>query len=524
MKIKKVVALVLVCAMALTGLVACGKSPKETVMDSFATLAAGSSAKEFAKDLGITEIMNNMAKKPFTVGMKLTLDKTDIDDLEMLESGSIFAEVAYDEAAKKALLDMGVGYGGSDIVSGQLYIDEKQLAVTVPELLDEVFYVEFDNIIKNFKKSALAEMIGMSDEDFEIIDEAFKALEKAGKDADADEMLEFLLGFNDEIKEFKDKIEVEEIDAEKFEINGKERKCNGYEVVITKKSIANLIGAAIDYYLLSNDAKDFYESITGQVEEVGGSVDMDSLYDTIEIIEENKDDVLDMVKECISDIEAEVYIYEGEIVSLDASMKVTDPTGSLGVDSFKVGIALECTGGDYSVYDNYKLAVKVMNITLIKLEKESETKDDDYSAEWTVSSAALEDMTIGCSFTMDKKKGDFEASAAFNGGEMKMSASVEGNVKIEKKKSVKVVFDEIRIKYQDYWDSFSIRLSGEYYAECEADISMPKGDKFNVLTTKTSDWEKLVEDIENIEDILEDILGVFADTGKVDDGYYSDWY
>lgn len=514
MKIKKVVALVLVCAMALTGLVACGKSPKETVLDSFATLVEGSSAKGFVKDLGITEIMNNMAKKPFTVGMKLTLDKTDVDDLEMLESGSIFAEVAYDEAAKKAMLDMGVGYGGSDIVSGQLYIDEKQLAVAVPELLDEVFYVEFDNIIKNFKKSALAEMIGMSDEDFEIIDEAFKALEKAGKDADADEMLKFFLGFNDEIKEFKDKIEVEEIDAEKFEINGKERKCNGYEVVITKKSIANLIEAAIDYYLLSADAKDFYENIAGQVEEAGGSVDMDSLYDTIEIIEENKDDVLDMVKECISDIEAEMYIYEGEIVSLDASVKITDPTGSFGVDSFKVGIALECTGGDYSVYDNYQLAVKVMNITLIKLEKESETKGDDYSAEWTVSSAALEDTTIGCSFAMDKKKGDFEASAVFNGGEMKMSASAEGNIKIEKKKSVKVAFDEIKIKYQDYWESFSIGLSGEYYAECEADISMPKGDKFNILTTETSDWEKLVDDIKDIEDILDVLEPVFSGGGK----------
>ena len=293
MKIKKIVALALACVMAMTGLVACGKDPKETVMDAFATLAAGASAKGLVDELGITEIMEGLEEKPFTVGMKFALDETNVSELEMLKSGSIYTEIACDTEAKKALLDLGVGFGGSDLVSGQFYVDEKQLAVAVPELLDKVFYIEFDNIIKNFKDSALFDMMEMSESDIAEIEEAFEAMEKAAEDVDVEAMAEFLLGFQKEAEKFKDKIEVEEIDAEEFEINGKDRKCDGYEVVVTEKSIVNLIEAAIDYYFLSDEAKDFYDSLVEKVEEAGGVADMDELYSAMDEMKENKDEILD---------------------------------------------------------------------------------------------------------------------------------------------------------------------------------------------------------------------------------------
>lgn len=503
---KKIAALALACVMAMTGLVACGKDPKETVKEAFATLAAGESAKGLADELGITEILDKVEEGPFTVGMKFALDETNLDELEMLESGSIYTEIACDTEAKKALLDMGVGFGGSDLVSGQIYIDEKQFAVAVPELLDKVFYVEFDNIIKNFKDSALFDMMEMTEEDFAIIEEAFESVEKAAEEANTEEMVEFILGFNKEIEKFKDKIEVEEIDAEEFEINGKDRKCDGYEVVITKKSMVNLVEAAIDYYFLSDDAKDFYGSLAEQVEESGGVADMDELYDAIDDIEENKDEVIDMIETCISDIETEMYIYEGEIVSLEAEMEISDPSGE-SEEPVKIGLELECTGGEYSAYDNYELAVKVMGVAILKLEKESETDGNEYSAEWSVSSVALEGVTIGASFVMDKKDGDFEISAIYDDGDMKMSATAEGTVEVEKKKSVKVEFDTLKIEYNDYWDEITIGLSGEYYVECDADVSMPKGDKFNVLTDKESDWEDLAKDLEGMMESLEGLMG-----------------
>ena len=506
MKIKKIVALALACVMAMTGLVACGKDPKETVKEAFATLAAGESVKGLADELGITEIMDNLEKKPYTIGMKVLLDETSLDELKMLESGSVYTEISCDTEANKALLDLGVGFGGSDLVSGQLYVDEKQLAVAVPELLDKVFYIEFDNIVKNFKDSALFDMMEMSDDDFAMIEEAFASIEKAAEDANTEEMVEFILGFQKEIEKFKDKIEVKEIDAEEFEINGKDRKCDGYEVVVTKKSMVNLVEAAIDYYFLSDDAKEFFDSLVEQVEEAGGVADMDELYDAMDEMKENKGEILDMIETCISDIETEMYIYEGEIVSLEAEMEISDPSGESD-ETVKIGLELECTGGEYSVYDNYELAVKVMSMTMLKLEKESETDGDNYSAEWTVSSAALEDVTIGASFVMNKKDGDFEASAIIGDDDMKIAIASEGTIEVEKKKSVKVKFDELKFDLNDYGDAVSIGLSGEYYVECDADVSMPKGDKFNVLTDKESDWEALAEELEGVMETLEDLMG-----------------
>ncbi|MBR6638238.1 MAG: hypothetical protein IKK96_05205, partial [Lachnospiraceae bacterium] len=67
--------------------------------------------------------------------------------------------------------------------------------------------------------------------------------------------------------------------------------------------------------------------------------------------------------------------------------------------------------------------------------------------------------------------------------------------------------DELTVSYSDYWDEFAIGLSGECYVECDADVSMPKGDKFNVLTEKESDWEKLAEDMEDVMNTLNDLMG-----------------
>ena len=502
---KKIIAMAIVFVMAMTGLVACGKSPKETVMDALATLGSGASVKGLADELGITEIMKKVEEGTFTVGMEATVDKVDSYDLEMLNGAGFSAEIACDTEAKKALLGLGVAYGGSDLLSGQIYVDEKQLAVAVPELLDKVFYVEFDNIIKNFKKSVLFEMMGMTDEDFSMIEEMFANMEKLEEASDTEEMIEFLLGFEKEIEKFKDKIEVEEIEAEEFEINGKNRKCDGYELVITKKSIANLVEAAIDYYFLSDEAKDFYKSIEEKAEEMGGVADLEQLYGAMEEMEANKADIVDMVKSVVSDIEAELYIYEGEIVFAEVEVEITNPDSE--DETVSISLELECTGGEYSVYDNYELSLKAMGMKVLTLEKESETEDDEYSVEWSVSSAALEGTTIGCSFVMDKKDGDFEASAIFDDGEMKFSFAAEGTVEIEKKKSVKVEIEALTVSYNDYWDAFSIGLSGEYYVECDADVSMPKGDKFNVLTEKESDWEALAEDLEDVMNSLSGLMG-----------------
>lgn len=506
-KFKRFVAVAIVCTMVISGMVACGKDPKETVLDSFSTLTSSASAQGIIKELGAIETIEGMKEKSFKVGMELKLDETDLPDLEMLETGSLFTEILCDQKAKKSRLDFGVGYSGSDIVSGQLYIDDKQLAVAVPELMDKVFYVEYDNIINELKDSALLNMIGIPEDELSIIEESIDAIKEALEEVDVDEAMSFLTGFEKEIEQFKEEIEVEEIEADKFEINGKERKCAGYEVVITEDAMIDLVEAAIEYYFLSDDAKDFYESLEEQADEAGIYLEIDDIYYMIEELEEDKDEYLDSIDEYISDIEIEMYIYDGEIVMLEAETTITDPEGSFGEDGFEVGVELECTGGEYSVYDNYELAIKVMGMTMVKIEKESETDDDEYTVELKLSGAAIEEVTAGCEFTIDKKDGDFEFVLGFGNEYETIEVTAEGILEVEKKKSVKVEFDELTFRYTDiYWEETnSITLSGECYIECDIDVSMPKGDKFNLLTDKMSDLEGLIEDLQGVMESLENL-------------------
>ena len=98
-------------------------------------------------------------------------------------------------------------------------------------------------------------------------------------------------------------------------------------------------------------------------------------------------------------------------------------------------------------------------------------------------------------------------SAIIGDDDMKIAIASEGTIEVEKKKSVKVKFDELKFDLNDYGDAVSIGLSGEYYVEGDADVSMPKGDKFNVLTDKESDWEALAEELEGVMETLEDLMG-----------------
>ena len=148
---KKIVALALVFVMAMTGLVACGKSPKETVMDALATLSSGASVKGLADELGITEIMKKVEEGSFTVGMEAGLDIPDDGSMAVagvLASSTIKAEMACDTDANKALLGLGVNVAGSDIFQDRFMWMKSSLQLRFPSFWTKYFMLNLTILLR----------------------------------------------------------------------------------------------------------------------------------------------------------------------------------------------------------------------------------------------------------------------------------------------------------------------------------------------------------------------------------------
>lgn len=502
-KSKKITAIGLAFVMAVTsGVFGCTKSPKEKVMDAFVSSATASSSDALSKELGISDVLESVKKGSSKAGLELTLEDTDMYELAGLVSASVSSEASYDAKDKKMLMELGIGYAASDIISCLIYADEEQIALQVPELLEEVLYINYSgNLAKKLKNSAIVKMSGIAEEDIDTF------LDSLGS-TQSDEVTEFLLGFETETKAvstFKDAIEVEEIGTEKFTINGKEQKCDGYEVVITEESIADLAEEIIDYFLLSKDAKSIYESILSEASsgEMGSDIEYaaEDLEEMLDTIKANKKDFLSIIKEVISDIKLEMYLCKGQIVSLEAEVKITEPGGS---EENKVGVEFVATGGDYGLYDNYELAVKVMKMNIVNITKETNNSKSDYEVVYEVGGIAMQDVDLHFEYALDKKNGDFEAKAVLDDGYDDIRITLEGVLEVEKK-SMTMELDKLLLTVDS---EVVFELSGKYFIESDAaDVKMPKGTKFDILTEKESDWEDLIGKLEDIENKIYKLIG-----------------
>jgi len=506
--LKKFVALCLTGALAVTSLFACGKSPKEKVEDAFKTLGTSASAIALKDELGIAAAMEKIQDGAFEAGIKVTLEDSDISELAMLVSGSVEAFIAGDvEKEKKILMGASIGYAASELLSAEMYVDEEQIAVALPGLLEKVPYIDVSgNLEKKLKKSVLMQQEGMDEIDFEGIADMWK--EKMANTKD-DELGEFVLAFEDEtkaMKTFEDAIEINEIDKKEFKINGKNKKCEGFEIVIPEEAVVEFAESFMDYYL-SKDAKAAYNKYIEQYAADNGVYDAEDLKAEFEAglaeIEDNAEEILTMIETYISDVEAEMYIYEGEIVSLEAEMEITDASGSMGVESFEVGLELECEGGEYGMYDNYTLTVKMMSMDLIEITKETLVDGDEYEVEWKLGGMAMQNMSASAEFVLNKKDGDFEFEASFDDGYDSMLLAMEGVVEVEKKEAVTIEFDSLKLTVDE---ELMFDVSGECWMKDDAKVKMPEGKKFDVLTDKQSEWDEFMEDVNNLQYSFNDIL------------------
>lgn len=250
-------------------------------------------------------------------------------------------------------------------------------------------------------------------------------------------------------KEFRS-LDFEKAAARSWKVNGKERKCKGYQVALDEDDIIR-----------------FWEAFSEATQK-------DVRGETKDMVEEVLDVVLDEVKDLDFDTNLSFYLYKGKLAAVVMENDYTQ-------------IRVEFRGGDY----------RMQNIVVV-------VENDYFSEEMTISSArkgktetttiAVDDEEI--SIVYNAKSGEVSIASEMYGERY----SIEGVYK-HSGSEVSYTLDHIAAGGSEL-DVRNLTI----YARKNPGIEKYKGEKFDLGNASLEDFEKLAEDMEDYIDAAGDLL------------------
>lgn len=254
-----------------------------------------------AKVFGSNELSANIAGEVSALGYDVQVDGT----------------MAYNTAKGQADIDAVINAAGVIDQEIELYYDDSIVALSLPDLTDEVYFYDYTSSNDGYLADAIESYTEGDIEDINtILASSSKMMKKSG------ECNKKLIKA---IKKAYKGVEVNSIDSETLEVDGKDRKCKGYEMIITGDNIADFVYAVSETSSLVyddeiNDIMDAIGNLTGE-DLSRYSPDNEDFYDEL------ADEFSGM-----GDLSIYFYIYGGKLAAI-----CTDAEGMEMVVEFKGG-------------------------------------------------------------------------------------------------------------------------------------------------------------------------------------------
>ncbi|MBE5888981.1 MAG: hypothetical protein E7283_09190 [Lachnospiraceae bacterium] len=345
-------------------------------------------------------------------------------------------------------------------LEGTLTLNKNELQAQAPILGDYVFFYDYTKEADGF----IFENV-----DDEIVEALNKMLAQAysGKTDDSKALKEMAKA----LQEWMDDIEIEEVEKDEFEINGRDVNCVGYEIVIDEDMIK-------EYMEIVCDAMVEYMEEQG-LDEMEG-------YDDA-IFDEAFEDMFDEI-EGMPEMTFTVYVDSNMLAAI--VIEAEDSDG-------KVKILFE--GGDYRAQN---ITVKVDGQKVLQIKGERDGNEE--TAELIIYSGD-EKITM-MEYEYDKKSGDFEFAVLDYYGDAGLL--LEGTI-VANGNGVEITDGELNID----------NMSADFAFSCKkgAKIEKLSGERFDLGNADEDDLEELVEDL---QDELKDFMPSYG-YPEVD---YDDWY
>lgn len=273
-----------------------------------ALVKSGKAFHTAATRADLTDLADIVTMKNLSVDYDLWLNK--LDGMPTVKGLGVRGFVDTSISNKKIAVSSTPYFGSADLITLQMKLDNDKLYAGSPELTEDSYYMLNTATIG----SDLEALIGYSDIPSELGFNLFEVISQFEKINSENAKLQKDL--KKALRTFAKEIEVEKDGTETVEVNGKDLKCNAYQVTITEDSMSDLLGNLQDITNSVDNTRqylDLMESI-GMPDDVISEIEY-SLEDSISESDELFATVDDFISD-LGDLELEVYLNDGYIVSV----------------------------------------------------------------------------------------------------------------------------------------------------------------------------------------------------------------
>lgn len=362
---KKVSKVKIIIGIMVTALLACGivagakeikysitfKDDREVVSDAIAGFFERDDETELEAALDTKRREKAAKEKGVDAEFSIQLNEIGIDDLSILEGLAATAYIQNDIKNRQAAFGMSGTYAGMN-ADFSVYGDKDKLQLASSLLDGQVLELMLSgDLYEGLKNSPL---FGSMVEEYESTEEGadlkenLKDFQDMMKNGVAEGGSETLGTKQEEIKnifeELKDDMKVSKSEKQKFEVSGRDKKCQGYEVEISGDAVAKMAEDLVTIFWDTYKQNSFYQKYMQALQ--SGYAGYGELADSEEMLAQIKEEVVNFIKENISGIDMSVYVtHYGKLVSLELSTVV---------DGTEYGVQIDCQGGE-AMYSNMKI-------------------------------------------------------------------------------------------------------------------------------------------------------------------------
>lgn len=481
------------------------KDPKETVIEAFKSVYEGEKVSHLDEIFGFNQMYDTATTKSTEASMTIKFDGSNMYYMDELIGSGIEIQGKNDLENKKSSAMVGVQFQGMDLAHADIYLDEFEIMMAVPELSSKVFKLNYaDDLQDQIDKSPyLGKYIEDMDFDMDAISEYIDyayAIDNSKEDApfDIPALWDRYKTGSQAIENLKASMTVEKGDKAIRTVDGKEENCLTFKAVIPGESVIEFFRATSDFFMDDEQLRtDIMEYLT-QVFKLSESMNpysysyysqnpeemTDELYDEAE---KSFDEFLDELETILQDdIRMTVYVdSKGRLAALEAETELTSDDNVINAE-----FTAALKGGDYLTQnaevellmydDEHKL--------VLSMDKSGSYDGKDLLSDVTFK-LTMDDEEYSASYSGSYKAANksYELELVIDADYNSMKFTMEGVVtELKKGVSLETTIESLRIDV----DGEYIELSGSYaFGPLDGEVTVPDGTQMDILAASESDWE-----------------------------------
>lgn len=439
-----VLVLILICVTVATGVFG---NKRDVILD-----ALGKTFSESAKAIGDTWQMDGYEDMFSEERAYMEADLTLADSMQME------MEINVDQDLYSAYMD--IGYYGFSILEADLYVDEYEVLLGMPGLLEKVFYVDRTTFDEDIERVALE--YGLD----ETMTEALKTLNMESRELVTDNEEMELAGeqIKDAVLGILKTTEVKKADSKKLMVDGKKRSCKGYVMTITGRQAADVILACRDIYESNTAFQNYINQVLTGME---GYVSVNEML----MYEDPAGTLQRCADELMEEGDTDIYFYVCKGVLAQVYCEDND-----------VVLEWNIEGGNFPL-ENMEFCLSTDSSDFV-FTRTGSVEGDRYLADYELETDG-DELTF--SVEKSKRDGDFRFGLIFDYYEMVL----EGGIKETKPGS------EFTFKIKTFEIDGEEILRGDilFSNDYEDEILKPEGEKVNVMDLTEDDWYEILWEI-----------------------------